>query len=218
MPNLPPTAHLPGHEVTNQPEPRGDLALWGDDPALQAHAAAAGAQLGALESYAATIGTAQMQEAGIQANRHPPELLAFDAGGRRHDEVRYHPDYHRLLETGLSAGYAAIPWDGGAGGHATHAAMVYLTTQIEPGVCCPMTMTYAAVPALKADADLFAAWVPKLIARAYVGRVFDAGAGAGRADLFRGAALARPWAQRDPSAAAQGQAGQPGQCLRRDRV
>src|SRR6056297_912718 len=169
MPNLPPTAHLPGHEVTNQPEPRGDLALWGDDPALQTHAAAAGAQLGALESYAATIGTAEMQEAGIQANRHPPELLAFDAGGRRHDEVRYHPDYHRLLETGLSAGYAAIPWDGGAGGHATHAAMVYLTTQIEPGVCCPMTMTYAAVPALKADADLFAAWVPKLIARAYDG-------------------------------------------------
>ncbi|MHA7849673.1 acyl-CoA dehydrogenase family protein [Roseovarius sp.] len=171
MPNQPPHAHLPGHEVTNQPEPRGDLALWGDDPALQAHAMAAGAQLGALESYAATIGTAEMQEAGMQANRHPPELLAFDAGGRRLDEVRYHPDYHRLLETGLSAGYAAIPWDGGAGGHATHAAMVYLTTQIEPGICCPMTMTYAAVPALKADADLFAAWVPKLIARAYDGAV-----------------------------------------------
>ena len=71
------------------------------------------------------------------------------------------------MAAGLEGGYAAIPWQGAAGGHATHAAMVYLTTQVEPGVCCPMTMTYAAVPALRADAGLFAQWGPKLTARGY---------------------------------------------------
>jgi putative acyl-CoA dehydrogenase len=45
--------------------------------------------------------------------------------------------------------------------------MVYLTSQVEPGVCCPMTMTYAAVPALRADKALLGEWVPKLTARLY---------------------------------------------------
>ena len=31
--------------------------------------------------------------------------------------------------------------------------MVYLMSQVEPGVCCPMTMTYAAVPALAAEPE-----------------------------------------------------------------
>jgi putative acyl-CoA dehydrogenase len=44
--------------------------------------------------------------------------------------------------------------------------MVYLTSQVEPGVCCPMTMTYAAIPAL-ADGPLAGAWLPKLTAGAY---------------------------------------------------
>ncbi len=169
MPHLPPCSDLAGHDVANQPHDRGDLDLWGDDVALRDHAGANGAAAAHLESYAAMIGAGDMRAAGRAANRQPPELLAFDAGGRRLDEVRFHPDYHRLLEAGIGAGYAAIAWEGGKGGHATHAAMVYLTSQIEPGVCCPMTMTYAAVPALRADPAIFAQWVPKLIARAYDG-------------------------------------------------
>ena len=154
MPHLSPRSDLATHEVTNQPAPRGDLDLWANDPALRDHAQAAGAQADHLASYGARIGTADMQAAGRDANRHPPELLLFDTGGRRLDEVRFHPAYHHLMQTGIGAGYAALPWEGAPGGHATHAAMVYLTSQIEPGVCCPMTMTYAAVPALRADKAL----------------------------------------------------------------
>jgi putative acyl-CoA dehydrogenase len=155
--------------VTNQPAPRGEIDLWRDDLALQTHARLAGADTEHLAGYGAQIGSSVLQEAGREANRHPPELVGFDAGGRRLDEVRFHPAYHQLMRTGIGAGYAACAWEGRAGGHATHAAMVYLTTQIEPGVCCPMTMTYAAVPALKADEALFAQWVPKLTARLYDG-------------------------------------------------
>ena len=169
MSNSSPRGHLTTHEVTNQPAALGDRDLWATDPGIRAHAIVAGADPEYLASYGAKIGTQALREAGQEANRHAPELLTHDAGGRRLDEVRFHPAYHQLLSTGIGAGYAAIAWEGRAGGHASHAAMVYLTSQVEPGVCCPMTMTYAAVPALNADQRLFDQWVPKLTARVYDG-------------------------------------------------
>ncbi|SEK41268.1 putative acyl-CoA dehydrogenase [Roseovarius azorensis] len=167
MQDSPANAALTTHEVTNQPVSRRDTDLWRGDPALQCHAVSSGADGELLAAYGARIGTQAMRLAGREANRHTPELILFDAGGRRLDEIRFHPAYHDLMRTGIGAGYAALPWESAPGGHASHAAMVYLTSQVEPGVCCPMTMTYAAVPALRADKALFAEWVPKLTARAY---------------------------------------------------
>lgn len=164
-----PRSALPTHDVTNQPAPRGDIDLWANDPVLRSHATMAQADAVHLADYGAKIGTAAMREAAHQANRNKPELVLFDPGGRRLDEVRFHPAYHQWMSTGIGAGYASVAWEGGRGGHATHAAMVYLTSQVEPGVCCPMTMTYAAVPALQADKALFDQWVPKLTARVYDG-------------------------------------------------
>ena len=108
---------------------------------------------------------------GREAMRAAPELRVFDTGGRRLDEVAFHPSYHRLMTEGIAAGYAALPWEGARGGHATHAAMVYLHSQVEPGTCCPMTMTYAAMPALSADPGLAALWRPGLVSRHYDPRV-----------------------------------------------
>ena len=164
---LPTRDDLGTHAVTNQPAPPGDADLWRSDPALADHAAAADADAVHLAALGARLGTSEMRRAGWEANRHPPEALQFDAGGRRLDEVRFHPAYHRLMAEGLRAGYAAVAWDGSPGGHATHAAMVYLISQVEPGVCCPMTMTHAAVPAIRAAPEIAAAWTPKLTARAY---------------------------------------------------
>ncbi len=169
MPHLPPRDALPTHDVTNQPEPLAALPLWQGDPGLHTHASAAGADTAHLAHFADVIGTPEMAEAGRLANRNGPELMLFDAGGRRLDEVRFHPAYHQLMQAGIGAGYAAIAWEGGTGGHATHAAMVYMMSQVEPGVCCPMTMTYAAIPALSADEALFAKWGPKLMSRVYDG-------------------------------------------------
>jgi putative acyl-CoA dehydrogenase len=165
MKELPATAGLPGHDVTNQPPPRGDLDLWQGDPWLRAHLAAAGGDGAAVAAQARLLGRGEMREAGRAASRQAPELVAFDRGGRRLDEVRFHPAYHRLMAAGLAAGYAAVAWDGGR--HATHAALVYLHSQVEPGTCCPMTMSYAAVPALAADPALEALWRPKLLSRVY---------------------------------------------------
>jgi putative acyl-CoA dehydrogenase len=156
-------------DVTNQPPPRGDLDLFGADPALRDHARAAGADSPALSRFGTAVGRAATRDLGAEARRVPPDLDVWDAAGRPRDVVRFHPAYHDLMALGLGAGYAALPWEAGApaGAHATHAAMVYLLTQAEPGVCCPMTMTYAAVPALSADPDLAALWRPRLTARGY---------------------------------------------------
>ncbi len=169
MPHLPPRDALPTHDVTNQPPARRSLPLWTGDPGVQTHAKAAGADTEHLAHFAEMMGTGEMSDAGREANRNAPELVLFESGGRRLDEVRFHPSYHQLMQAGIQAGYAAIAWEGGQGGHATHAAMVYLMSQAEPGVCCPMTMTYAAIPALSVDGALFAEWGPKLMSRVYDG-------------------------------------------------
>jgi putative acyl-CoA dehydrogenase len=173
MSRLPPQDRLGTHDVSNQPPPRGDVDLWADDPVLRDHSA--GADAAALAAFGAAYGRAGMREAGRTANRNPPEARLFDAGGRRLDEVAFHPAYHDLMATGIGHGYAALPWEGAAGGHATHAAMVYMATQVDPGTCCPMTMTYAAVPALRAEPGLEEVWRPKLLSRAYDPRVFPVG-------------------------------------------
>ncbi len=147
-------------DLFNQPPLRGDVDLWTGDPVLQTHA---GPDLSAL---GARWGTADLRAAGREAQRHPPEAWVFDRGGRRLDEVVFHPSWHRLMEEGLSGGYAARAWEG-AGGHVAHAAMVYMMSQVEPGVCCPLTMTYAAIPALAVDPELSALWRPRLVSRRY---------------------------------------------------
>ena len=165
---IPPASNLATHEVTNQPGPHRPRDPWADDPALQAHVAAQGGASGRLADLGARIAATDAWAWGEAARRHPPELVTFDRAGRRLDEVRFHPAYHDLLTLGLASGYAALPWQDGAqaaaGGHVIHAAMVYLMSQVEPGTCCPMTMTYAAVPALQADAALSALWTPRLTA------------------------------------------------------
>ncbi|MDJ1007512.1 MAG: acyl-CoA dehydrogenase family protein [Paracoccaceae bacterium] len=146
---------MPTHDVLNQPPVRGDLDLWAGDPVLCTHAPDPGAAAQAL-------GRVVTREAGRAANRYAPELHTHDRHGRRLDRVTFHPAYHDLLRLGLEAGYAAGPWTGGS--HVAHAALVYLFSQVEPGVCCPMTMSYAAVPAL---GDAFPDWAAKLTTPAY---------------------------------------------------
>lgn len=161
MPDAEPLSRLSTHEVANQP-PAYFRDPWADDPSLRA---ALGADEG-LAALGAALADPATRDSARDAQTRLPELRLFDRGGRRLDEVHFHPGYHRLMALGLEAGYAATAWDG-TGSHLRHAAITYMVGQVEPGVCCPMTMTYAAIPALAADSGLAALWVPRLTARAY---------------------------------------------------
>ncbi|KIC51908.1 acyl-CoA dehydrogenase family protein [Tateyamaria sp. ANG-S1] len=158
-----PRHQLTTHEVENQPASLGDVNLYRTDPVLTETAP------DLLAGYGAALGLAETRAKGRAANQHAPEPKLFDEGGRRLDEVVFHPAYHDMMTLSQEAGYAATAWDGGS--HVEHAAMVYMASQVEPGHCCPLTMTYAAVPALQVDAGLAETWVPKLTARSYDHRI-----------------------------------------------
>ena len=107
-------------------------------------------------------------ELGRLANEHPPVLRTFDRFGERIDEVEFHPAWHELLRIGVENGLHAFPWaDGEPGAHVARAARFVTLSQAEAGVGCPLSMTYAAVPALRTDAALAAEWEPQLESRAY---------------------------------------------------
>ena len=158
------------HEVTNQVPPLVDVDVTAADPALAAGLAAAG--LGVdddLHALGAAAGSAEIIEAARQANIHSPVLRTHDRTGHRIDEVEFHPAWHVLMNRAVTAGLQAWPWDSAAGDqpHLRRAAGFYVWTQAEAGHLCPISMSYAAVPALRHAPDLSAAFEPGLRARTY---------------------------------------------------
>lgn len=164
-----PTARLPTHEVANVPPHLGDQDLWAGDRALRDHVAAMGAadHTGHLAKAAVEAGRTDTFHAATQANRNPPELHAFDRYGMRIDQVRFHPAYHDLLATMVAHGLPNHAWHSGAGGHTAQAALTYLFAQAEGGALCPMSMTYSAVPALRATPDIANEWLPRILSQTY---------------------------------------------------
>ncbi|MFJ5882476.1 isovaleryl-CoA dehydrogenase [Kitasatospora cineracea] len=157
------------HEVTNQvPDPYGhDVAA---DPTLLAALHRAGADWAADELHALgrLAGSEQAADWARLANDHPPVLRTHDRYGHRIDEVEFHPYWHELMRTAVEHGLHAAPWrDDRPGAHTARAAKFYVWGQVEAGHTCPVSMTYAAVPALRTTPDLAAAYEPLLAARTY---------------------------------------------------
>ncbi|MFC8145265.1 acyl-CoA dehydrogenase family protein [Streptomyces paradoxus] len=159
------------HTVTNQVSPLVGYDVFSADRAL---ADAVGRHLdpdlreevlGELTALGRASGSAQVQDWGRLANENPPRLLTHDRYGNRADEVEFHPSWHRLLGKGVSAGLTAA-WDRPAG-HLRRAAAFVVWTQVEAGNGCPLSMTHAAVPALRTDPDLAAEWEPRLTSMVY---------------------------------------------------
>ncbi len=158
------------HEVVNQPHELVDYNLYSSDRALAEAIARENAQWAAndLADFGARIGTADYLDLGALANRHIPEFDTHDRYGRRADLVRFHPAYHQLMKTSIEEGLHASPWtDPRPGAHVARAARFYMHSQVEAGHGCPITMTFAAVPALKLQPEIAREWLPKILARNY---------------------------------------------------
>ncbi|PBC60526.1 DNA alkylation response protein [Streptomyces sp. Tue6028] len=112
-----------------------------------------------------TAGSAQAQKWGVLADENPPALRTHDRYGNRIDEVEFHPSWHRLLGKGVSTGLTAA-WNR-PGGHLRRAAGFVVWSQVEAGHGCPLSMTHAAVPALRTDPALAAEWEPRLTSTMY---------------------------------------------------
>ncbi len=158
------------HEVFNQPVELVGVNLYDSDAGLKEAVTREGAGWAGngLGAFGARAGSAEFLELGTLANRNPPELDTHDRYGRRVDLVRFHPSYHALMKASIEDGLHSSPWtDPGEGAHVARAARSYMHTQVEAGHGCPITMTFAATPCLKAQGDLAAQWLPKIQARVY---------------------------------------------------
>ncbi|MBL4616373.1 MAG: acyl-CoA dehydrogenase family protein [Robiginitomaculum sp.] len=175
-----PRDHLATHDVLNKPPLPGDFDLF-NDPAMQSSVAMATSRLSEhsdakhalsehedhLGKFGKLAGSEQSRELGRLANENPPILRAFDARGRRLDEIEYHPSYHQLMSLGIDNGVSSIAWTAKTSGHIAHAASGQMMAWADTGVGCPMTMTYAVVPVLQNDEWAAKHWLPGAIAGKY---------------------------------------------------
>lgn len=180
-----PEALVPGHpthQVLNQVRPLCAYNAFSCDVALRAGVIAHGGAWGEarLQQLGEAVGSEEWQARASEANRHSPRLETHDRFGNRRDAAEFHPSYHLLMDLGITSGVSAFAWQpencGKSGAHVIRAALMYLMYQLDPGVCCPLTMSFAAVPALlqqqgSHDPDGYVAkLIEKLISCKYSGK------------------------------------------------
>ncbi|HEY2880766.1 acyl-CoA dehydrogenase family protein [Nocardioides sp.] len=162
--------------AANQPPPlAGHNVVTSDAALVEAVTRHAGnAVVDDLMALGAQAGTAEAREHGRLANRHEPELTTYDRYGNRVDEVAFHPSWHWLMERAVGYGLQAAPWeqqaDGSTTAHVRRAAGFMAWSHTDPAHGCPISMTYAAIPALRADpaySALAKEWTPALTATTY---------------------------------------------------
>ncbi|MFD7883524.1 DNA alkylation response protein [Streptomyces bauhiniae] len=160
---------LATHDVTNQPPPLAPYDASADAALLEGlRREGAGWAEDGVRLLGLRAGGAEAQEWGELANRHEPELRTHDRYGNRVDEVEFHPSWHHLMDTAVAEGLAGTPWaEDRPGAHVARTAGGLVWGHTEAGHGCPTSMTYAAVPALRAQPELAKVYEPLLTSREY---------------------------------------------------
>jgi putative acyl-CoA dehydrogenase len=160
------------HEVFNQSTPLEGYNVLAEDRPLHEALRREGAEWAeerALE-VGEIAGRAQTIRWGFEANENTPKLHTHDRFGNRIDEVEFHPAWHELMRVGIGHGLHALPWrEPQPGAHVARAAMFIVFSQAEAGVGCPISMTYSAIPALRAQPELAEEWESRFMSLSYDG-------------------------------------------------
>ncbi|GAC1415005.1 MAG: acyl-CoA dehydrogenase family protein [Actinomycetota bacterium] len=157
------------HDVFNQSTPLEGYNVYTSDRTLVDAVQREGGAWAQdrLNALGAKAGSAEAIEWGRLANAYPPVLRTHDRFGNRIDQVEFHPAWHSLLQTSVGFGIHALPWrEPKAGAHVARAAMM-MVWQTDAGHGCPISMTYSAVPALRAQPEIAAEWEPRLTSLEY---------------------------------------------------
>jgi putative acyl-CoA dehydrogenase len=154
----------PTHEVSNQVPELSDYNLYTTDVVL-----AEGVRRDAdwhddkLARFGAELGSKEVLRLGELANRHLPQLHTHDRCGNRIDQVEFDQSWHQLLGLLRRECLHALPWiQARPGAHVARAAGYFLQSQVEAGSLCPTTMTFAAIPVLQKEPQLFESLRDKL--------------------------------------------------------
>ncbi len=188
------------------PNQAGELSGYNaflDDQAFVAAMEAFGAAQARdrLGAFGAQIGSAKVIAAAEAANRHPPEWQSHDRTGNRLDRIAFHPAWHELMTLARGARVHSLAWTGlpkstpsgkaandipAGTGHLVRGGLSYLLNQGENGTCCPITMTFASVAALRHAPDLLARFAPAILSTSHDPRPLPP---AGKAALSVGMAM-----------------------------
>src|ERR1041385_3366604 len=151
------------HEVFNQAPPLEGVDVFeSNTPLVEAtEREGAGWVRERASALGQLIGGAPQQEWGRLANENKPVLRTFDRYGHRIDEGEFQAAWHRLRRLGVENERHSLPWTSDEPAPHTARAALYMTAmQAEAGFCCPITMTFAVIPALRTRAESAAGWRP----------------------------------------------------------
>ncbi|MCW3032220.1 MAG: putative acyl-CoA dehydrogenase [Solirubrobacteraceae bacterium] len=165
------------HEVFNQVPPLEGIDVFSSNrPLVEAtEREGAGWVTERASALGRFVGGAPQREWGRQANENKPVLHTFDRYGHRIDEVEFHPAWHELMTMGVEHELHSLPWTSTEPYPHTARAALYMTAmQAEAGFACPITMTFAVVPALRTQPELAAEWEPLVTATHYDPRLVPA--------------------------------------------
>ncbi|MBN9442395.1 acyl-CoA dehydrogenase family protein [Bosea sp. (in: a-proteobacteria)] len=165
------------HEVLNQAPALADYDAFTADPALGSILDTFGA--GWFREQASVVGghvgSQAVQDLARQANRNLPELRTHDRWGRRVDQIEFHPAWHELMRLAMRDEFHSLCWtQPQAGAQVARAAVSYLWNQGENGICCPLGMTYSAIPVLQRDSARWAEFGRLITSTDYDGRPLPA--------------------------------------------
>ncbi|HST54943.1 MAG TPA: acyl-CoA dehydrogenase family protein [Solirubrobacteraceae bacterium] len=170
------TAAWQTHSVFNQAPPLEGVDFFSSNQPLMEAVQREGA--GWVRERGAALGKLIGGEPlrwGFQANENKPVLRTHDRYGNRIDEVEFHPAWHQLMRLGVEHELHSLPWTSDEPfAHTARAALYMTAMQAEAGFACPITMTFAVVPALRAQPELAAEWEPLVTATSYDGRLVPA--------------------------------------------
>ena len=158
------------HEVMNQATPLvGHNAFVGDRLLTEiAEREGISWARGLLTEAGSTVASARVAELAHAANRHLPELRTHDRFGNRIDQIEFHPAWHELMSLAIGQQAHALAWTSNQPcAHVARGVLSYLWNQGESGICCPLGMTYSAVPALRLQPDLASIWEPFIVSNQY---------------------------------------------------
>jgi hypothetical protein len=178
------------HQVFNQARELKDIDLWKGDNALRRSMDSMMVNFEGVEGTSHEVhlqargvsgGTSDIMHKADLAEANKPTLRQFDSQGRRIDVIDYHDSYHHLMKDGIEGGttsYGMVnDWNGNGDAHIVRAGLMYMQNQIEPGHCCPLVMTSAAIPVMHTlkngsngnnDSTDTNYWLEKLLAGKYV--------------------------------------------------
>lgn len=162
-----------GWQVTNQVPVLADYDAFAADPVLRAAISTFDADWAHERLHAAgrSVGSAHVQELARLASRFTPELRTHDRFGNRIDQIAFHPAWHELMGLAIGQETHALAWNQPRpGAQVARAALTYLWTQGESGICCPISMTYSAIPLLRQDPARWAEWGALLSSNRYDAR------------------------------------------------